>query len=248
MNEAAIVRFAKGLGFTGFAEFKRTVQEAVRRQLNPYGQISPRELTSLADARQLEKLAGFEADNVRRTLDGIRLGTVTRMAADLRRAGRVFLAGFGASRFVVELFAFLLTSNLSKEALVLTGSVGDYVARLNLVGAKDVLVAVSLPPYSREGAQIARFARERGARIHLFTDSPRCPVYPLSDEVMMCSSTSLLYTNSYTGLLAGFKVLMDMWLLGDQKEASARMKALTDLELQGYEELAAPAERGRRGR
>ena len=114
----------------------------------------------------------------------------------------------------------------------------DYIARLNLIEARDVLIIASLPPYTREDTQIARFARERGVKIYLFTDSPRCPVYPLSDEVILCSSTSLLYTNSYTGLITSFKVIMDMWLLSNQNESEARMKTLTDLELQGYKDLA----------
>jgi hypothetical protein len=31
---------------------------------------------------------------------------------------------------------------------------------------------------------------------------------------------------------------MDMWLLSNQNESEARMKTLTDLELQGYKDLA----------
>jgi DNA-binding MurR/RpiR family transcriptional regulator len=242
VNEAAIVRFAKSLGYRGFADFKRTVQEAIRLQLNPYGAVSMGELTALADARQMQKLVGFETDNVRRTLQGIKLGTVTRMIEGMRSAGTLYAVGFGATRFIVELYAFLLASNLWRPVPTLTGAVSDYVARLNLVREGDALLVASLPPYSREDRQIARFAKERRAKVYLFTDSPRCPVYPLSDEVLLASSTSLLYTNSYTGLIASFKVLMDMWLLANQKEAAARMKALTEIEREGYQDLAAMSE------
>lgn len=242
VNEAAIVRFAKTMGYKGYADFKRAVQEAVKLQLKPYGEISMGELTSLADSRRLQKLTGFETDNVRRTMHGLQVATVTRVVDGMRGAGQIFAAGFGATRYIVELYAFLLTSNLWRPVQTLTGSVSDYVARLNLVQAGDAVLLASLPPYSREDSQIAQFARKRGARIYLFTDSPRCPVYPLSDEVLLVSSTSLLYTNSYTGLLASFKVLMDMWLLSHQKEAIARMKELTDTELQGYRDLGAVPE------
>ena len=242
VNEAAIVRFAKSLGFTGFAGFKRTVQAAVKLQLNPYGEISMDELTTLADARQLQKLIRYESDNVRKTMQAIRLPTVLRIVEGLRRAERIFIGGFGATRCIVELYGFLLTSNFWKSTVPVTGSVADYIGRLNLAGARDALIIASLPPYSREDTQIARFARERGVKVYLFTDSPRCPVYPLSEEVMLCSSTSLVYTNSYTGLIASFKVMMDMWLLANQNESQARMKALTDIELQGYRDLAGASE------
>ena len=238
VNEAAIVRFARSLGFAGFADFKRALQGAIRQQLNPYGEIAMSELTSLADARQLQKLIGYELDNVRRTLHAMEPKAVARMVSILREAERIFVGGFGACRSIAELYGFLLASNFPKPVVPLHGSVSDYVARLDLVGGRDVVLVASLPPYSREDSQICRFARRRGARILLFTDSPRCPVYPVSDETLMCSSTSLLYTNSYTGLVTGFKVLMDMWLLGDQERASARMKALTETERQGYQELA----------
>lgn len=238
VNEAAIVRFARGLGFSGFADFKRTLQEAIKRRLNPYGEVAMTEFASLAEARQLQKLVGYELDNVRRTLHAMTPRTVVRMVAALGEAERIFIGGFGASRFIAELYGFLLTSNFPKPVILLAGSVSDYVARLNLIGGRDVLVVASLPPYSREDSQISRFARRRGARILLFTDSPRCPVYPLSEESIMASSTTLLYTNSYTGLIASFKVLMDMWLLGNQAESSAHMEALTEIERQGYQELA----------
>ena len=239
VNEAAIVRFAKTMGYKGFADFKKAVQEAVKAQINPYGAIAMGDLTALADSRRLQKLIGFETDNVRKTMQNLQVPVITRMVDGMRGAGQMFAAGFGATRYIVELYAFLLTSNLSRPVHTLTGSVSDYVARLNLMQAGDVLLVASLPPYTREDSQIAQFARKRGVRVYLFTDSPRCPVYPLSDEILLVSSTSLLYTNSYTGLLASFKVLMDMWLLSHQKEATARMKALTDIELQGYRDLGA---------
>ncbi len=238
VNEAAIVRFTKSIGFTGYAAFKKTIQAAIKLQLNPYGEISMAELTSLAGARQLQKLMRFESDNVKKTLQAIKLPTVIRMIEGLGGCNRIFIAGFGATRCIAELYVLLLTSNFWKQVITINGSIADYIARLNLIEARDVLIIASLPPYTREDTQIARFARERGVKIYLFTDSPRCPVYPLSDEVILCSSTSLLYTNSYTGLITSFKVIMDMWLLSNQNESEARMKTLTDLELQGYKDLA----------
>jgi DNA-binding MurR/RpiR family transcriptional regulator len=196
------------------------------------------ELTSLAGARQLQKLMHYESDNVKKTLQAIKLPTVLRMVEGLRDSERIFVGGFGATRCIIELYGFLLNANFWKQIITINGSIADYIGRLNLIEARDALIVASLPPYSREDAQIARFARERGVKVYLFTDSPRCPAYPLSDEVMLCSSTSLLYTNSYTGLIASFKVMMDMWLLSNQKASEARMKGLTEVELQGYRDLA----------
>jgi DNA-binding MurR/RpiR family transcriptional regulator len=238
VNEASIVRFAKGIGFTGYANFKKTVQEAIKNQLNPYGEISLSGFTSFDDERQLSKLIRYESENLKKTMANIRLPLYANIIKEMDNADRIFICGFGSTKYIVELYGFLLTSNFGKQVVPLVGSIADYIGKLNYITKNDILIMVTVPPYSRENSQIAHLAKKKGVRICLFTDSPRCPVYPLSDDVIMYSNASLLYTNSYVGLISSFKVLMDLWLLSKRNESMARMKELTELELQSYKDLA----------
>jgi DNA-binding MurR/RpiR family transcriptional regulator len=155
----------------------------------------------------------------------------------LKQADKIYICGFGSTRHVVELYGFLLTSNSGKQVVTLTGSIADYIQKLSLFSAKDALIVATIPIYAREDIQIAKYVKKMGGKIFLFTDSPRCPIHPLADNSMLCANTSLHYTNSYLGLIASFKVLMDMWLLRERNVLMERMKAVTELELQSYHDL-----------
>ncbi|HNX31907.1 MAG TPA: MurR/RpiR family transcriptional regulator [Holophaga sp.] len=237
VSEATIIRFAKNIGFTGYADFKKAVQKAIKQQLNPYGEIVGTELAMLGNDKQFEKLAHYEMDNLRNTFRNLNVKTLERMIQGLDGAGRIFLCGFGSTAHVAELYAFLLTSNAGKQIILLAGSIADYIHKLSLFNEKDVLIVVSIPLYAREDIHVVNLVKERGGKIYLFTDSQRCPVYPLADETIVCANKSFHYTNSYVGLIASFKILMDMWLLSNRSEFMARMKRSTDVELKGYKDL-----------
>lgn len=237
VSEATIIRFAKSIGFTGYADFKKAVQKAIKQQLNPYGEIVGTELTMLGNDKQFEKLVHYELENIRNTFRNLNVKTLESMIQGLSAADRIFLCGFGSTAHVAELYAFLLTSNAGKQVTLLTGSIADYIHKLSLFSEKDVLIVVSIPLYAREDSHIATLVKARGGKVLLFTDSPRCPVYPLADHAVVCANKSFHYTNSYIGLVASFKILMDMWLLSNRSEFMERMKLSTDVELQGYKSL-----------
>jgi DNA-binding MurR/RpiR family transcriptional regulator len=237
VSEASIIRFAKDLGFSGFAELKKTIQKAIKQQLNPYGEIASAGLSSLDNSQQLERVMRYESENLRKTFRNLNTRILEAVIDGLAKAEKIYICGFGSTRHIIGLYGFLLTSNCAKQVVSLSGSIADYIQKLSLFTERDALIVATIPIYAREDVQIARLARKRGGRVYLFTDSPRCPVYPLADQTILCGNTSLLYTNSYVGLIAAFKVLMDLWVLRDGAGLTDRMQAVTQLELDGYREL-----------
>lgn len=234
VSEASIVRFTKTLGYSGYFDFKKEVQRALKQQSNPYGDFSGTELTQIDDARRFQRVVRYESENIRKTFHDLDLKTINTMIDGLRQAENIFICGFGSARHVVELFGFLMTSNAGKRVISVTGSVTDYIHKLSLFTTRDVAIIVTLPLYCREDHHIATFLKERGGQVYLFTDSPRCPIYPIVDQAVLCANKSFHYTNSYSGLIASFKVLMDMWLLSDKDVFTRRMKSQTDSELECY--------------
>jgi DNA-binding MurR/RpiR family transcriptional regulator len=237
VSEASIMRFAKSVGFSGFADFKKAIHFAIKHQLNPYGEIALSELSSLDDSKQINKLIHYELNNLKRTFNNLSIPNLTKIVEDLRQAEHVFVAGFGALRCVAELYGFLLMSNPGKLIFTISGSVPDYIGTLNQFTDRDVMIIASLPPYAREEGQVAEFVKSRNGRIYLFTDSPKSPAYPFAASTILCGNRSLLYTNSYVGLISSFKVLLDAWVLSDRNLFMKRMKPLTELLNQSYFDL-----------
>ena len=234
VSEASIVRFTKTLGYKGFFDFKKELQRALKQQSNPFGDLSGAELAQLDDSKKFQRVVRYESENIRKTFHDLDMRTVNAMIDGLRQAEHIYICGFGSAKHVAELFGFLMTSNAGKRVIPVTGSITDYIHKLSLFTAQDVAIIVTVPLYCREDSHITRFLKERGGRVYLFTDSPRCPIYPIVDQAILCANKSFHYTNSYSGLIASFKILMDMWLLSDKDVFTRRMKSRTDIELECY--------------
>jgi DNA-binding MurR/RpiR family transcriptional regulator len=103
----------------------------------------------------------------------------------------------------------------------------------------DVLFVMTLPPYSPEAIHVGTYAKDCGADVFLFTDSPACPLYPLATEVVRCENNSLLLTNSYVGMIAIIQVLINMLLLSGNTGLLPTMKSVMENERRGYQFIQA---------
>jgi DNA-binding MurR/RpiR family transcriptional regulator len=238
VSEATIVRFTRSLGFSGFTDFKREIQESIKLQLNPYEKIALGELHALAKNAQLQKLSHYEIENLRKTYHDLDVAAIEAIVEAMKQTDQIFMCGFGVSHHIVAMYEFLFSANTEKPFLAITGSVADYISRLSRFRKGDVLVVMTMPPYSREAVQVAKFARARKGRVFLITDSPRCPVYAVAEGTILIANTSLLFTNSYVGHIAVLQTIMNMLLLSNPRLAIKRMKHLEDLEIQGSRDLS----------
>lgn len=240
VSNATVVRFARSLGLEGYAELKKAAQAQIRSRLDPYDKIGLSDLDREPRERQLAELRENELNNLRRTLDDLDADTLGKAVAWIAGAARVYVSGFGVSSHLIQILASAVTSALDKHVVAVTGSVSDYTPRLRGICDKDVLLLMTFPPYSPEAIQVAELGSARGAKVILFTDSPRCPAFSSADAVIRCENNSLLMANSYVGPIAVAQILANLLCLSDKAGATRRLKELGELEREGYARLVAP--------
>lgn len=238
VSSATVVRFAKSLGLDGYAELKRSMQGHIKSLLGPYDKIALSDLDREPRDRQLTELRENEVNNLRKTLEGIDTDALHTIVSWITGAERVFACGFGVSGHMIQILGNAIASALDKPVVFVNGSVSDYIPRLKSIGPRDTLLTMTFPPYSPEAIQATELGKARGCKVGLFTDSPRCPAYPLADTVIRCENNSLLMANSYVGLIAVVQILANLLCLSDKAAAVQRLKELSELERTGYSRMA----------
>lgn len=238
VSNATLIRFVRSLGFKGYADFKHALQGDIKLSLDPYEKIVMSELGALSDNEQLDKLVQNETNNLRKTLDALNVEPLGGIARDIQAAGRVFLCGFGATRHYVQGLEHALRSTLDKDVVFITGSVSDYAPLLKSFRKEDILILCTFPPYSREGTHVASLAHKRGGKVFLFTDSVRCPIYPMADTTVKCVSNSMLLTNSFVSLVAVLQVLANMVCLEIGETGARERDEMYKLEQAGYKTIS----------
>ncbi len=239
VSNASLVRFTQFLNFTGYKEFRETIQGEVKNKLNKDSQVALNELDVLPAKKQLQKLAENEVRNLSKTLKEINVHTLNQMVHSVFASERIFVSGFGVSRNIMQIFEYALVSMQCKQIISITGSISDYNPRLCSMQKGDSLFVMTLPPYSPEAIHVGTYAKDLGADLFLFTDSPACPLYSFATEAVLCENNSLLLTNSYVGMVAIIQVLINMLLLSGNTELLPTMKSVSKNERQGYQFIQA---------
>ncbi|PVE20623.1 MurR/RpiR family transcriptional regulator [Microvirga sp. KLBC 81] len=191
-------RLAKRLGFDGFEKLKEVFADSVRG--------GPESFVG----REEELLARRENEG-----DGVLIGNTVKVlhghlsqfaqpstiavlsaAADLMvEARRIFCIGVRSS-FPVAYLMHYVGSLLGSPTILIHGIEGTANDALRSIGFRDILIAVTVCPYSRYTMQVAEFAVSRGAKLVAVTDSELSPIAKLSDVVISVptETPSIFYT------------------------------------------------------
>ena len=118
------------------------------------------------------------------------------------KASRLRLAiGDGVSALMARQLAYLL---INTGLPVLEGNPADFATQVGMLEGKDLLIAISINPYTQETLDAAAYARKRGVPVLAFTDSPNSPLAKSATIVLPIPGENLLFSHSVTafGVLA----------------------------------------------
>lgn len=195
VSTGSVVRFAKGLGFAGFAEMKVAIARDLpsmtpareRAPESPFRQRMDEQMRALVAASQVDPL------------------TVTRAARLLAGARHVDLAATGSSATLAHSMLFSLNV-LGVHARHLPDS-SEHAAAAALLGQEDVLVAISFSGRTRGTVDAAARAREAGATVLALTCATRSPLLAQADLAVVLNGAGREEWPLRTGLFAVARAL-----------------------------------------
>ena len=195
---ATVVRFAQALGFTGFLELRQALVAQARAGGDAEGRLlaAPK-----GAAAALVEVARRDVANIERTVAGINEALLKAVIRRLEASRHRVLFGLGVSPIMAEHLAYLLTL---AGLPVVGGNPAEFARQVANLGPKDVVVAFTFQPYSKETLDAVAYARKREVKIIAFTDRLDAPVARLADHTLVVAGENLLFSHSVTtfGVLA----------------------------------------------
>jgi DNA-binding MurR/RpiR family transcriptional regulator len=203
---AAINRFARAAGFEGFTHLKALLGEELQSSVEPLRKLGSAKATSRspkgrAGSRNVKVQTGvIDVEALQRAISGPQ---VQRAAGRLLNARQVLLLGLGTSSYLAGYAAHVLTPFLPRVWTIAgEGGTEEAARRSSRCGRGDVLVALSLPRYSRDTVRLADFARGRGAYVIAITDAASAPLAAMANLLLLAPSEHSLMPSSAVGALA----------------------------------------------
>ncbi len=215
VSAPTISRFARELELSGFTEMRGLVARAMQDRMDPVSKL--RENLRSGDACPH---IGDAFDAVRHQFLLIDPSAVEHSALrlkDMIKAARtVYVMGFGISTLIAALLQRGVQPYHSRViAVAETG--GSAVAARNLmrIDEGDLLISITFPRYGFDAVNLTRFARDRGARIAVITDSQASPLCTFADELVLVPAMHPVLTNSLVGAVAVVETIVAAVMLSD---------------------------------
>ena len=193
VSESTVVRFAAALGYDGFPQLQKALQELIRHRLTATQRL---EMTGdMGHAQVLNKVLKTDIQNIRTTLDELDLATFDAVIESILQARNLYVLGLRASAPLAEFFGHYLNF-IFPNVHTVTSGVSDVFEQIARISDEDVLIGISFPRYTSHTVKAMKFARSRGATLIAITDGPLSPLHAEANLCLMAKSDMASFVDS----------------------------------------------------
>lgn len=203
VSRAQLVRVARMLGFSGYADLKNTLKRKLLAQVIPAAMNEAKDDSDLAG-----KLCRLEQANIDETYRNLSMNheAISDFCNSVQEADAIYCMGWGISSMPSEWLYTRFSELGLKSVLMRRGSL-SLIEQSRGIAENDMLIVCELPSYVIEVAESARLAASRGACVAAITDSPAAPVCEYSRINFYVSDHSPMFGSSLIGSMFAVHVL-----------------------------------------
>lgn len=227
VSVASIVRFAQGIGFSGFNELRTEIAGSLKSQLNN------KEIFQLFEKHQIKEdllteVANVDITNINNTLSLIDRRVFDDVIKQINSADRVFTAGLGISYLLSEILAYQL-NQIGIDSSVFKHTHTLFHEQILFLNRKDLLIVFSFPPYSKETIEAAKFAKEKNIDVIAITNKQASPVTFYSKASLIVRSENMLFTNSFAAISVLINAIATACALKNKNRANRVLKETEEI-------------------
>lgn len=236
VSESTVVRFATHLGYKGYPEFQRALEELVRNKLNSvqrmevtYGRIS--------QSKILESVLQSDMERIKETLNMIDDNAFEMAVETILKAKRIYIVGIRSCAPLASFLAFYLNMMFDDVHLLSTNNSSELFEQMVRISKEDVIIGISFPRYSMRTLKAMEFANNRSAKVITITDSVHSPMNLYSSCNLIAKSDMASIVDSLVAPLSVINALIVALCMKKQGEVVQTLEMLEDIwnEYQVYE-------------
>ena len=228
VSESTVVRFATQLGYKGYPEFQKALEELVRKRLNSiqrmkvtYGRISQSQI--------LETVLQSDIEKIKQTLNGIDHSAFNQAIDTILNARKIYVLGIRSCAPLAAFMSFYLNLLCDNVIAVNTNSSSEIFEQLIRIGEEDVIIGISFPRYSQRTLKALEFASKRKAKIITLTDSAHSPINIYSSCNLIARSDMASIVDSLVAPLSVVNALIVALCMKKQEEVIGTLETLEQI-------------------
>ena len=206
VSESTVVRFASAMGYDGYPQLQRALQELVSHRLTANQRVEMA-TDAMAPEQVLPSVLKSDMQNLRATLEGIDSQVFDDVVKRLLSAKAIYVMGLRSAAPLAEFMRYYLNYIFDDVHLVSSGTTDVFEEIINL-REEDVLVGISFPRYSTRTLEAMSFARRCGAQVIAITEGPISPLCYNADAVLCAHTDMASFVDSLAAPLSLINALL----------------------------------------
>ena len=228
VSESTVVRFAVSLGFEGYPEMQKAMQEMVLNRLTSVQRLEVAN-DRIGDHDVLSAVLQSDMDKLRRTEETLDREAFQKAVDAIVDARRVFILGVRSTAPLAQFLGYYLRYLSDSVHIVTASGAGAMFEQIVGVNADDAVIAFSFPRYSSTTVKGAQYCRSAGATVIGITDSMISPLAKNCDHVLLAKSDMLSLVDSLVAPLSLVNALIVGVSQRREKELARRLGALESI-------------------
>ncbi|WP_210611445.1 MurR/RpiR family transcriptional regulator [Priestia flexa] len=193
-STTTIMRLTFNLGYSGYTEFQKGLQENLRNQAAPQTRLEAN-IKGIKEADLWGRYAESQISNIQSTIDVISNEVLEDTQKAILSANRIICTGVRSGLPVAQYLTHGLNRLFGNTSLFIA-DLSDWADSMVGLDENDLVIAISFPRYARRIIDLTRTAKNNGVKIISITDSYSSPLASHSDIVLSCNSSSIAFHNS----------------------------------------------------
>jgi Transcriptional regulators len=195
VSESTVVRFATELGYDGYPDMRKALQEMVRNRLTSVQRIQVAQ-DVLDSSNVLKTVMSADIDKLKSTLDELNRKSFDAAVDAIVSAKNVYVVGLRSSASLAEFLAFYLNLLMDNVHHVHDTDVSNVYEQIMRIGVGDLYIGLSFPRYTSTALNAMKFAKGKGAATLALTDNSASPFSTVADTLLYAKSDMVSFLDS----------------------------------------------------
>ena len=228
VSESTVVRFATELGFKGYPQFQKALEEISKNRLNTIQRMTLIN-NRINQEHILSSVLHSDYENIKQTREAITNEEFDKAVDALASASRIYIVGGRSSEVLARFLEYYLNYIFDNVKMITTNSLAESLEDVHRISDKDVIVGISFPRYSLDTVRIMEYSKKRGAYVVALTDSAASPMVEFSDCNLFAKSDMVSFADSLVAPMSVINALIAALSIKNQEYVVDTMKTLENI-------------------
>lgn len=225
VSESTVVRFASRIGYEGYPEFQRALEEWVQNKLNTVQKMGVKYANS-TQSEILTEVLTADIEKINDTLENLDPVAFETAVNIILNAKKIYIVGIRSCEPLADFLSFYMNMIRGNVQLVRTTSVSEMFEQMIRIDEHDAIIGISFPRYSMRTLKAMEFANDRNAKVITITDTVHSPMNLYSSCNLLARSDMVSIVDSLVAPLSVINALVVALCLKRPSEVKENLETL----------------------